>query len=133
MNLFAKVFLCSRKVLAVTLPSIIISLLTVEVATAQPQCFMIDTFGKLVNLELICNVQPKTATGTNSVVHNTIIIKKTEIDRPLTEKTYLLGDGSIPVSLNTSRAIYYYGDRPLYIRRYSKFKDLELEMMPEKL
>lgn len=126
MNSLTQLFFFSRNVLAVITSSVIMSFSAVEVAKAQsqPSCFMTNTSGRVVNLEHICDVKPQeqlksnTITQVNNDIDSTATTESTEITQLSRARIYLVGNGSNPLTLNTSSTISYSSDRPVYIRRY---------------
>ena len=126
MNPFSQLCLFSCSSLAVITSTIMMNLLAVEVAKAQPQpsCFMINTAGEVVNLEDICNVKPQEQIKSNSVrqiknaIDSDFTAEKTEIPHLPAEMVYFVGNGSFPFTLGTSSAAYYSGERFTYVRRY---------------
>ena len=120
MNKLAQVLLVSRNCLAVITSAVMMNFLAVEVTKAQPQpsCFMIDTFGEVINLAHICNVKSNVATTINYGSNNTSKSKRTTISYHPGEIVHSVGDASVPFTLGTSSALYYSGNSLVYVRRY---------------
>ena len=120
MNKLAQVLLFSRNGLAVITSAIMMNFLAVEVTKAQPQpsCFMIDTFGEVINLAHICNVKSNVATTINYGINSASKSERTKISYRPGKIVHSVGDGSVPFTLGTSSALYYSGNSLVYVRRY---------------
>ena len=120
MNRLAQVFLFSRNSFAVITSAIMMNFLAVEVTKAQPQpsCFMIDTFGKVTNLEHICNTKSNVSATINYGINGASKSKRTTISYHPGEIVHSVGDASVTFTLGTSSALYYSGNSLVYVRRY---------------
>lgn len=126
MNQLNQAFLLFHTGLTVIASTVVMSLVGVEVAKAQPQpsCFMINPSGEVVDLADICNAktQPRlnsnAVTPTNNSLNRAFIPNRTEIPNRPIERVYFVGNGNVPFTLGTSSTTYYSGDRSAYVRRY---------------
>lgn len=126
MNQLAQFLLVSRNGLAVMTSAVMLGYLTVEGAKAQPQpsCFMLDTYGELINLADICDAKPqfqvksRAVTRINRDLHSGSTFESTTSAHPPVETVFSVGNGSVPFTLGTSSALYYYGQSLVYVRRY---------------